>query len=315
MGDGDYIIIEGDEYDTAFFDKGPKFLHYPPHAAVLTSIEFDHADIFADLEAVLAAFGRFMEIMPQGGRIYAFDNDENVAALTRGRDCKVLPYGGNTDSAWRIGDASMNGGNARFEVYKHGAFHHSFEFPMPGRHNMLNALAAVAVADHAGISPQTVSRALATFEGAKRRQEVRGVRRGVTVMDDFAHHPTAVKETVAGVKSFHPDARLIAVFEPRTNTSMRNVFQNVYSDAFEGADLICIRKPPLLEKIPREIRFSSAQLVEDLKSRGKDAHYFRDTDEILDFLADFLQSGDIILVMSNGGFDNIHERLLSLLAK
>jgi UDP-N-acetylmuramate: L-alanyl-gamma-D-glutamyl-meso-diaminopimelate ligase len=314
VGAGVYIVIEGDEYDTAFFDKGPKFLHYPPHAAVLTSVEFDHADIFADLDAVLAAFQRFIEILPQEGTLYAFDGDENVAGLIADPDCKVLPYGDNGASAWRVGDISINSGQTQFEVFKHGDFYHRFQSPMPGKHNVLNALAAIAVADQAGIPPETIADALNSFEGAKRRQEICGVRNGVTVMDDFAHHPTAVRETVAGVSSFYPDSRLIAVFEPRTNTSMRNVFQDRYPGAFDGADIICIRKPPLLKKIPEGIRFSSEQLVADLKTGGKDARYFSDTDAILDFLGGVAKSGDVVLIMSNGGFDNIHERLLQILS-
>jgi UDP-N-acetylmuramate: L-alanyl-gamma-D-glutamyl-meso-diaminopimelate ligase len=182
-----------------------------------------------------------------------------------------------------------------------------------GRHNLYNALAAIAVADDLGLATTEIGTALETFEGVKRRQQIRGRKNQITVMDDFAHHPTAVRETVAAVKSFHAPRRLIAVFEPRTNSSMRDIFQDVYPLSFDFADLICIRQPPLLKKIPVAERFSSQKLVADLKQRGKDAHYFADTESIIEFLVQHAVPGDLILVMSNGGFDNIHENLLDRL--
>jgi UDP-N-acetylmuramate: L-alanyl-gamma-D-glutamyl-meso-diaminopimelate ligase len=184
---------------------------------------------------------------------------------------------------------------------------------MVGRHNLYNALAVIAIADDLGLSPTDIGAALETFEGVKRRQQIRGRKNQITVMDDFAHHPTAVRETIAAVKSFHAPRRLIAVFEPRTNSSMRNIFQDVYPLAFDFADLICIRQPPLLEKIPVAERFSSQKLVAELQQRGKDAHFFADTDAIVEFLIQHAVPGDLILVMSNGGFDNIHQKLLDRL--
>jgi len=200
-----------------------------------------------------------------------------------------------------------------FDVFNGGRHYGRFHTRLPGEHNLLNTLAVIALADDLGIDAATISSAIASFGGVKRRQEIRGVRRGITVMDDFAHHPTAVRETLRAVKPFCGSGRLIAVFEPRTNSSMRDVFQNVYPGSFDAADLVCIRKPPLLEKIPAGQRFSSEQLVSDLKNRGKEALYFPDTDTLLDFLLDTATAGDTILVMSNGGFDNIHERLLKAL--
>ncbi len=198
-------------------------------------------------------------------------------------------------------------------MLKNGQVFGTFKTKLVGEHNILNALSVIAVADHLRIPEGAISEAIETFEGIKRRQEVRGVKRGITVMDDFAHHPTAVKETVKAVKPFYDDGRIIAVFEPRTNSSMRKVFQDVYPFSFDGADIVCISKPPLLEKIPPGERFSSERLVEDLKSRGKDAHYFEDTQSIIDFLVKESRSGDLVLIMSNGGFDNIHDRLLKAL--
>jgi UDP-N-acetylmuramate: L-alanyl-gamma-D-glutamyl-meso-diaminopimelate ligase len=184
---------------------------------------------------------------------------------------------------------------------------------MIGEHNLKNALSAIAVADYLGVPAHQSAEALKCFSGVRRRQEIRGEKRGITVMDDFAHHPTAVKETVRAVKSYFLNNRLIAVFEPRTNSSMRKVFQQDYATVFDPADRICIRKPPLLKKVPESERFSSEQLVQDLRERGKEALFFPDTDSIIDHLADISVDGDIILIMSNGGFDNIHERLLKAL--
>lgn len=313
IGQGPVMVIEGDEYDTAFFNKVPKFTHYVPHKAILTGIEYDHADIYPDIEAVMAAFAGFISAIPAQSLLFAFDADANVAgglALCRGR---VSTYGSQPESTWRIANAVSRGRYLEFDVIKTGALYHHFRSPLAGTHNAHNALAAIAVADSAGISARVMAEALIAFKGIKRRQEVRGVRRGVTVIDDFAHHPTAVRETLAAVRRHYAGARLIAVFEPRTHTSMRAVFQEVYATVFDAADLICIRQPPLLGKVPPGERFCSRQLVGDLKARGRDARYFQDTDEILEFLAAQARCGDVILVMSNGGFDNIHQRVLQRL--
>ena len=313
LGQGNAIVIEGDEYDTAYFDKGPKFLHYDPHRAILTSIEFDHADIFKDLDQVKAAFGQLLARLSAECTLVAFDNDTNVAAITPNCRCRLEPYGRAKTSAWRLGDITIAPPLTHFEVIKHGRLFQVFETRLMGTHNLLDALAAIAVADGQGVGAADMARALKTFRGVKRRQEIRGTKRGVTVMDDFAHHPTAVRETIQAVKPFYPDGRLIAVFEPRTNSSRRKVFQTVYPLAFDGADLICIRKPPLMAKIAPHDRFSSEKLVSDLQDRGHDAHFFAGTEAIISFLTATAQAGDVILVMSNGGFDNLHARLLERL--
>ena len=313
LGKGDVVVIEGDEYDTAFFDKGPKFLHYPPRAAVLTSVEFDHADIYTDLDHVKQAFGRFVQRIPEEAFLAAWDADGNVDRLLETALCRTARYGKTPAADWRLGPVTVAPPETVFDVFNGGRHYGRFHTRLPGEHNLLNTLAVIALADDLGIDAATISSAIASFGGVKRRQEIRGVRRGITVMDDFAHHPTAVRETLRAVKPFCGSGRLIAVFEPRTNSSMRDVFQNVYPGSFDAADLVCIRKPPLLEKIPAGQRFSSEQLVSDLKNRGKEALYFPDTDTLLDFLLDTATAGDTILVMSNGGFDNIHERLLKAL--
>ncbi|MFZ0484448.1 MAG: UDP-N-acetylmuramate:L-alanyl-gamma-D-glutamyl-meso-diaminopimelate ligase [Desulfobacterales bacterium] len=313
LGNGEYMVIEGDEYDTAFFDKGAKFLHYDPSISILTGIEFDHADIFRNIQHVKQAFDAFITGISPHNTLVAFDDDKNVSDLVHGKSCQIIKYGRNADSVWRLGSVTIQQPWTFFDVLKHETLFGNFKTRLVGEHNLMNALSAIAVADTLTISVEAIAKAFESFEGIKRRQEVRGEKSGVTVMDDFAHHPTAVRETIRAVKPFYPNGRLVAVFEPRTNSSMRNIFQNIYPLSFDGADIICIRQPSLLDKIPAEERFSSQQLVDDLKHQGRDAHFFPGTDEIIDFLVTIAKSGDLILVMSNGGFDNIHERLLKSL--
>lgn len=313
LGRGDHMVLEGDEYDTAFFDKGPKFLHYAPEIAVLTSVEFDHADIFSDLDHIKDAFRRLLKGIPSRSMLFAFDQDPNIKDILPRSNCPVDMYGHHRDSAWRLGEVTIEAPLTNFEVYRHGSLWAEFKTPMIGRHNLRNLLAGIATGAQLGISQNKIAKALASFKGVRRRQEVRGVKRDIIVIDDFAHHPTAVFETVNAVKDFYQKQRIVAVFEPRTNSSRRNIFQSVYANAFEGADMVCVRQPPLLEKIPPEQRFSSEQLVMDLSRQGKEAYFFDDTDGIIDFLIAQARPNDVLLIMSNGGFDNIHQRLLEAL--
>ncbi len=313
LGKGQFIVIEADEYDTAFFDKGPKFLHYNGVAIILTSVEFDHADIYEDLHHVKSAFGRFISTIAGESLLVAYDSDKNIGGLLNGCKGRIEKYGRQLASHWQLGNIIPNSPWTHFEIIRRGKSFGKFKTKLMGDHNLLNALAAVAVADNLQIPGDVLSEALESFDNVKRRQEIRGQKNGITVMDDFAHHPTAVRETLAAIKPFYAKSRLIAVFEPRTNTSMRDVFQDVYPQCFDPADLICIRQPPLLNKIPPDRRFSSRKLVQDLRNRGKEAHYFSDTEAIINFLVREATAGDLILVMSNGGFDNIHEKLLESL--
>jgi UDP-N-acetylmuramate: L-alanyl-gamma-D-glutamyl-meso-diaminopimelate ligase len=315
LGKGDVVVLEGDEYDTAFFDKRSKFLHYDPHIAILTSVEFDHADIFLNMAQVKTAFDRFIATIRPENTLIAYDGDACIDALVAGRNMRLERYGRQAASDWRIGKSSVDPPWNRFEVVFGEKSCGMFKTRMVGEHNRLNALSAIAAARQLGIDDDAIAKALETYDGVKRRQEVRGVAKGVTVIDDFAHHPTAVCETIRAVRPFYSGGRLIAVFEPRTNTSMRSIFQRQYASAFDLADLICVREPPLLSKIPEGVRFSSGQLVADLKSRGKDAHYFPDTESIIEFMFNATRPKDVVLIMSNGGFDNIHERLLSGLSE
>jgi len=313
IGQGNYVVIEGDEYDTAYFDKGPKFLHYNPAAAVLTSVEFDHADIFRDLVHVKETFRKFSLGLDEDSLLAVYDADENIPTVIEGSPGQIQGYGRHPESAWQLADIDIRPPFTKFSVIYNDRLFGRFEIRLAGHHNLLNALAVIAVANHIEVSADEIGRALASFKGIKRRQEVRGEVDGVTVMDDFAHHPNAVRETIQAVKPFYPEGRLIAVFEPRTNSSMRSVFQDVYPTVFDAADLVCIREPSLLHKVPEGERLSAARLVADINKRRITANYYADTESIIEYVAREARSGDLVLIMSNGGFDNIHERLLSRL--
>lgn len=310
IGNGDFIVIEGDEYDTAFFDKGPKFLHYRPHRAILTGVEFDHADIYRDLDHVKSSFRAFASTMPEGSVLFHGDMYPETSDVLGKAGCRLSGYGASDGSEWQLRDVKVSPPYTEFTVFRNGSFYGDFSLNMMGHHNVYNALSVIAVSESIGVPINSISNALKTFPGVKRRQEIRGIKNGITVMDDFAHHPSAVRETLRAVRPFYSKGRVIAVFEPRTNTSMRKVFQDAYPDVFGDADSVIIRKPSKLEKVPEAERFSSEKMVSDLKDRGMEAFHFNDTDSIIDFLKTYAKPDDLVIVMSNGGFDNIHDRLL-----
>jgi len=310
IGEGDFFVVEGDEYDTAFFNKVSKFLHYQPYCAILTSIEFDHADIFADLDQIKDSFTEFVRLIPPNGVLVACMDDPIVAEIAAQSTGQVISYGTGDNCRWQLRNLAVSGLTSTFSAYKDGVLNGEFSLPMPGMHNGLNALSVIALMDHLGIEKGTIMQGLASFEGVKRRQQIRGEVDDITVLDDFAHHPTAVKETIKALHLGWPDRRLIIVFEPRTNTSRRAVFQQQYAEAFAGADMVVVREIVPLDTVPVEEQFSSHKLVASLADQGIAAEYFPDTDTILDFLADQARPGDVIAILSNGGFDDIHERLL-----
>lgn len=310
IGNGPYFVVEGDEYDTAFFDKGSKFLHYQPQIAIITSVEFDHADIFADLDAIKRSFRKFVALLPKDGLLIAHMDDPNVAEVVADAPCEIQGYGFSPELAWSLSNIRPDQGLTRFKVQHRNQDWAELAVRMPGRHNCLNSLAVTAVLHRIGLAPEQINGCLSTFGGVKRRQEIRGIERGITVIDDFAHHPTAVRETLAALKSAYAGQRLVTVFEPRTNSSRRSIFQQDYVSAFDAADLTLIRKPLPLANIPEEEMFSSEQLTTDLRTRGLNAFTFADTDAILAHLMTTLQKGDVVAILSNGGFDNIHNRLL-----
>jgi len=314
LGEGRYFVVEGDEYDTAFFDKDSKFLHYRPDYAILTSIEFDHADIFVDLEVIKDAFSRFVALIPENGALFACWDDPVVREVAGRSRCQVIRYGTGEECDWRLSDFHTRELASTFTLHHHGQRFGKFHLPMPGKHNVLNATAVIALLQHLGDDPDSISRGLDSFKGIKRRQQVRGEVNSITVIDDFAHHPTAVRETTSALKMAWPDRRLVVVFEPRTNSSRRAVFQERYANAFPAGDIIIVREHMPLDNVPPEEQFSSARLVSDLREQGRDAYYFAGTDEILDFLVEKAKPGDVVAILSNGGFDNIHERLLARLS-
>lgn len=316
-GAGPHFAVEGDEYDTAFFDKRPKFVHYRPRVAILSSLEFDHADIYPDLAAIEAAFDMLVERIPAEGTLVAWGESPAVMARAKGAACRVQTYGQGPGWDWSLmGVEPAEHGGAQLRLRGPQGWELSFVSPLAGEHNALNAAAAVAALSAAGLEPARAAGLMAGFGGVKRRQEPRGSAGGVMVVDDFAHHPTAVAETTKalarfGLPGWRPGAgRLVAVFEPRTNTSKTRRFQDDYAGAFGAADLVMLREPPGVEDLAVEERFSSARLADELTARGVPARAFADTDALLAGLLDELRPGDLCLVMSNGGFDNLHARLL-----
>jgi UDP-N-acetylmuramate: L-alanyl-gamma-D-glutamyl-meso-diaminopimelate ligase len=310
IGSGEYMVIEGDEYDTAFFDKGPKFMHYDPYITIMTGVEFDHADIFRDIDHVREIFSDFVRKIEPKSHIIACMENENLNRILGDCTAVVQTYGQGGEFCFS--DHTQGENRTRARILGPG-IEFDIETGLVGRHNLMNTLACIAVAKKMGISDAIVQKSLATFSGIKRRQEIRGVRRGITVMDDFAHHPSAVRETIAGVKPFYSKGRVIAVFEPRTNTSMRNFFQETYPAAFLSADQALICNPCVKKEIPADQRFSPEQLVSDINEKGGKAYHFETPDRVLDYLVPELRENDLVLIMSNGGFDNIHARLIEML--
>jgi UDP-N-acetylmuramate: L-alanyl-gamma-D-glutamyl-meso-diaminopimelate ligase len=313
VGTGPYVVLEGDEYDTAFFDKRPKFLHFQPHLAVLTSVEFDHADIYADLDAVKRSFESFLAQTPPASSILACGDAPSVREVCRQATGNVEYYGLGEEVTWRAAKITPGNGGARFTLVKDGTAWGEFFLPLLGVHNVLNATAALAVLAKTGGGPAELQAALLGFQGVRRRLEKACELQEVLILDDFAHHPTEVAATLAAVRQGYPGRRLLAVFEPRTNTSRRKVFQKPYIAAFAEADLILVREPPDLWKVPEEDRFSSWQLVQDLISGGKKAFYFPDTDHLFHSLCRGLRPRDVVAVMSNGHFDHLVTRLCQAL--
>ncbi|WP_457577458.1 UDP-N-acetylmuramate:L-alanyl-gamma-D-glutamyl-meso-diaminopimelate ligase [Desulfomarina sp.] len=310
LGNGPCFIAEGDEYDTAFFDKESKFLHYRPRVAVITSIEFDHADIFKDLTAIKNTFLKFVRLIPEDGLLIANLDDPNVAEIAEGAHCKIEGYG-QGDHIWSLKNIRPDEGKTHFTVFHKGHPYGEMSVRLPGRHNCMNSLAVTAVMHHLGIETDRIHQGLSSFSGVKRRQEVRGIEKEITVIDDFAHHPTAVKETVRALKDAYDKQRLIIVFEPRTNSSRRAIFQKEYAASFDSADIVLVREPVPLKNVAHDQMFSSRKLAEDLRTmKGLDAEAFDDTDKIIKYLMKSILPGDVIAVLSNGGFDNIHDRLL-----
>jgi UDP-N-acetylmuramate: L-alanyl-gamma-D-glutamyl-meso-diaminopimelate ligase len=303
------FIVEGDEYDTAFFDKGPKFLHYFPDALILTHVEFDHADIYADLAAVKTAFKRLVNLVPRRGIIVAFDGSDNVSECVERAFCPVERYGFSEAADWRLASLRHEDGFTRWDVWHDGGLWAELEMRLAGEHNALNATAAAALAVSQGISQEAIKTALASFKSVKRRLEVRAEINGVTVIDDFAHHPTAIRETLRALRSVYPQARLWAVLEPRSNTLRRKVLGGDLVQSLQLADRVMMAGVYQQERIPEDERLHPEEIVYALNTAGTPARLCPNVDAILAEMVPELRSGDVVAILSNGGFDGIYEKL------
>jgi UDP-N-acetylmuramate: L-alanyl-gamma-D-glutamyl-meso-diaminopimelate ligase len=313
VGRGPFVVLEGDEYDTAFFDKRPKFVHFRPRVAILTSVEFDHADIYADLPHVVSAFEGFVGQMPSGSRLVAWGDAPLVRRVSGKSGAPVAFYGQNSGAAWQAAEIRASQGGMAFTALRNGSSLGDFFVPLWGEHNVLNTLAALAALLEVGLEAGEIREALTGFQGVKRRQEKACEIRDILILDDFAHHPTAVAATLSAIRQGHPGRRLVAVFEPRTNTSRRAIFQADYARAFGPADLVILREPPDIWKAPEGDRFSSEHLAGDLSAQGQRALALPDTDQLLALLLHEIRPGDVVLVMSNGDFDHLIPRLCEAL--
>ncbi len=303
------FIIEGDEYDTAFFDKGPKFLHYFPDALILTHVEFDHADIYADLEAVKVAFKRLVNLVPRRGLIVAYDGNPNVTECVGRAFCKVERYGFTAEAAWQLRNLRHEDGLTRWQLWHDGSLWAELEMQLDGEHNALNASAATALAAGQGIAGDAIVEALSTFKSVKRRLEVRAEINGITIIDDFAHHPTAIRETLRALRSIYPKSRLWAVLEPRSNTLRRKVLENDLIESLRLADHVILAGVYQQQRIPDAERLHPQDVVQALNAAGTPAELHRGVNEIIDSIVPQVRVGDVIAILSNGGFDGIYEKL------
>jgi UDP-N-acetylmuramate: L-alanyl-gamma-D-glutamyl-meso-diaminopimelate ligase len=313
IGGGRDFVIEGDEYDSAFFDKTAKFLKYLPDIAVVNNIEFDHADIYPDLPAIRLAFKRFVNLIPRRGLLLLGADNAEALALREVARCRVETFGLAADADWRASDVTGGPDSTRFTVWHGREALGTFDMPLLGVYNVRNVLAAVAAGSAAGLGAGTMAEALRRFKGVRRRLQLRGTAGGVSVYDDFAHHPTAIAETLAGVRSAFPGRRLWAIFEPRSATASRRVFQDDFARALARADRVVL--PAVFRStLPEEERLSADQLVNDLQQDGVNARYIPRVDDIVATVAREAEAGDLVVVMSNGGFEGIHGKLLDALA-
>jgi UDP-N-acetylmuramate: L-alanyl-gamma-D-glutamyl-meso-diaminopimelate ligase len=306
----EWFIIEGDEYDTAFFDKRSKFVHYMPEIGIVNNLEFDHADIFENLDAIKKSFSHFIRLIPRNGLLLGNGDELNLAALLNVTHCPVKRFGLGEGNAIRAFNLRYGPTATEFEIPSF-----KFHLNLIGELNVRNALAVVACAKHCGLSNKQIQSAFDTFKGIKRRMEVRGIAGGVTVVDDFGHHPTAIRETLKALRLRYPHEKIWAIFEPRSNTTRRNIFQNELVSAFADANAVVISEVARLEQIVPEERLNPEKLMQDLKDSGKDAAYLPDVDSIVAHAVKNAQGGDIVVVFSNGGFGGIHGKLLERLGR
>ena len=311
--EGGYFVTEGDEYDSAFFDKGPKFLHYRPDVSILTGIEFDHVDIFKDLDQIKDAFRKYVSLIRPEGVILVKHADANIQDVLGEAVCRVESYGYLEGADWRIGDYRFEGGYGYFSLSYRAEKKADFQLAMIGRHNVENAAAVAALCVVLGLTVDEINSAFKSFQGIKRRQEVVGIKKGVTVLDDFAHHPTAIRLTLEAVKEAYPGQRVWAVFEPRSATSRRKVFEQEFPDSFLAADQVIFAGLFAPEKIKKEDRLDPERVVALIRQKGGNANFIPEVDDIVGFMAENVENKDVVLVMSSGGFGGIHQKILDQL--
>ena len=309
LGAGRHFILEGDEYDTAFFDKGPKFLHYFPDSLILTSVEFDHADIYKDLDAVETAFKRLVNLIPRRGRIVAFDTGESIQRCLAKAFCPVERYGASPAAAWKISNLKLEADRTIWSVIRDGNHWADFEFALGGEYNVWNATAAAALAAHSGISTLAIAAALRSFRSVKRRLEVKAEVNGITIIDDFAHHPTAIEQTLRALRARYQNRRLWVILEPRSNTMRRNVLRDALASSLAHADQVIIAAIFKSEAIPEPERLDLSRVVSQVEKHGKHARVLADADTIVNAIVPELVSGDVVAILSNGGFGGIYEKL------
>jgi UDP-N-acetylmuramate: L-alanyl-gamma-D-glutamyl-meso-diaminopimelate ligase len=315
-GNGPWAVLEGDEYDSAFFDKGPKFLHYKPEKVVFTSLEFDHADIYRDLDHLKAAFSRLMEIIPASGSLLVCNEYEAAKEVALVARCPVTFYGKKEPRDWETKNLRAREDRSWFQPVYKGNSEGVIDIALIGQHNITNALAVYAVARELGIDQNVLREAFKSFRGIRRRQEIKGTIKDITVIDDFAHHPTAVRETIQAVRSAYPKRRLWAVFEPRSHTSRRRIFEHEFAEALGWADRVIVAGLYQPGKIPETDRLSPAELVREINRSLGDgrALFIEEARDIPPYVARHASAGDVILIMSNGGFDGVQEKILKALA-
>lgn len=315
IGTGSDIILEGDEYDSAYFDKAAKFLRYLPDIGIINHVEFDHADIYNSLDEIKLAFRRFVNLIPRSGLLVACADHDTVLEVSQKAFCPIHTFGFSEKAMWRPHQLRITDNGVRFVVVKDGDVLGEVDVPVSGDHNVRNVLAAVAVAHHAGIPFAEIQQGLATYKGIKRRMELKGTAAGVEIYDDFGHHPTAVQETLAGFRRRHPQKRIWALFEPRCATTRRSIFQQELVTAFAEADGVLLAPVDRPDKAPPGQVLSTEKLAQDLRALGKDAQALPSVESILNYLLSRLKSGDAVITFSNGPFGYIHDKLLTALRK
>jgi UDP-N-acetylmuramate: L-alanyl-gamma-D-glutamyl-meso-diaminopimelate ligase len=308
LNDSKFFVIEGDEYDTAFFDKRSKFLHYLPELVIVNNIEFDHADIFNNIDEIKLSFRRLLNVVPQNGMVLLNGDDRNCVDVARNCPAQMVEVGFSENCAQRIRNVTYSGAGSRFKLGEE-----TFEIPLIGEFNVRNAAMAVTAAGFYDVTKAKIDHALKTFSGISRRQEVRGEARGVKVIDDFGHHPTAIAQTLQALRHQYAGHRIWAVFEPRSNTTRRAVFQESLPEALKLADGVFIAQVAKIEQIAESERLNPEKVVNHIAKSGRPAFYEKGADAIVDRIVPMLQPNDIVAVFSNGGFDNIHEKLLQKL--